>query len=104
MKPSSESQASPSARQIAKRIAAVPSDTAPTTRMRRHEALDGQCTLAAILLARPPRARGLCAVAANAIAALTGGHPSMKIKAENGLARILKAEGIPWVSCYPTSN
>ena len=28
----------------------------------------------------------------------------MKIKAENGLARILKAEGIPWVSCYPTSN
>jgi thiamine pyrophosphate-dependent acetolactate synthase large subunit-like protein len=28
----------------------------------------------------------------------------MKIKAENGLARVLKAEGIPWVSCYPTSN
>jgi thiamine pyrophosphate-dependent acetolactate synthase large subunit-like protein len=28
----------------------------------------------------------------------------MKIKAENGLARILKSEGIPWVSCYPTSN
>jgi acetolactate synthase I/II/III large subunit len=28
----------------------------------------------------------------------------MKIKAENGLARSLKAEGIPWVSCYPTSN
>ena len=28
----------------------------------------------------------------------------MKVKAENGLARILKAEGIPWVSCYPTSN
>ena len=28
----------------------------------------------------------------------------MKIKAENGLARIFKAEGIPWVSCYPTSN
>ena len=27
----------------------------------------------------------------------------MKVKAENGLARILKAEGIPWVSCYPTS-
>src|SRR5215470_1120589 len=104
MKPSSESQASPSARQIAKRIAAVPSDTAPTTRMRRHEELDGQCTLAAILLARPPRARDLCAVAANAIPALTGGHPSMMIKAENGLARILKAEGIPWVSCYPTSN
>jgi acetolactate synthase I/II/III large subunit len=28
----------------------------------------------------------------------------MKVRAENGLARILKAEGIPWVSCYPTSN
>jgi acetolactate synthase-1/2/3 large subunit len=28
----------------------------------------------------------------------------MNVKAENGLARILKAEGIPWVSCYPTSN
>lgn len=27
----------------------------------------------------------------------------MKVKAANGLARILKAEGIPWVSCYPTS-
>jgi len=27
----------------------------------------------------------------------------MKIKAVNGVARILKAEGIPWVSCYPTS-
>ncbi len=27
----------------------------------------------------------------------------MKIKAVNGFARILKAEGIPWVSCYPTS-
>ncbi|HEY2996177.1 MAG TPA: thiamine pyrophosphate-dependent enzyme [Methylomirabilota bacterium] len=27
----------------------------------------------------------------------------MKIQAVNGLARILKAEGIPWVSCYPTS-
>jgi acetolactate synthase-1/2/3 large subunit len=27
----------------------------------------------------------------------------MKIKATNGVARILKAEGIPWVSCYPTS-
>ena len=27
----------------------------------------------------------------------------MKVKAVNGLARILKAEGIPWVSCYPTS-
>ncbi len=28
----------------------------------------------------------------------------MKIKAANGLARILKAEGVPWVSCYPTSH
>jgi len=28
----------------------------------------------------------------------------MNVKAENGLARILKAEGVPWVSCYPTSN
>jgi len=27
----------------------------------------------------------------------------MKVKATNGFARILKAEGIPWVSCYPTS-
>ncbi len=27
----------------------------------------------------------------------------MKVKAMNGLARILKAEGVPWVSCYPTS-
>ena len=27
----------------------------------------------------------------------------MRVKAVNGLARILKAEGIPWVSCYPTS-
>jgi acetolactate synthase-1/2/3 large subunit len=27
----------------------------------------------------------------------------MKVKAANGFARILKAEGIPWVSCYPTS-
>jgi acetolactate synthase-1/2/3 large subunit len=27
----------------------------------------------------------------------------MKVKAVNGLARILKAEGVPWVSCYPTS-
>ena len=26
----------------------------------------------------------------------------MKVKAANGLARILKQEGIPWVSCYPT--
>ena len=28
----------------------------------------------------------------------------MKIKAANGLARILKAEGIPWVSTYPVCN
>ena len=28
----------------------------------------------------------------------------MKIKAANGVARILKAEGIPWVSCYPTNH
>jgi acetolactate synthase-1/2/3 large subunit len=28
----------------------------------------------------------------------------MKIKAANGIARILKAEGVPWVSCYPTSH
>lgn len=28
----------------------------------------------------------------------------MKIKAANGLARILKAEGIPWVSCFPTNH
>lgn len=27
----------------------------------------------------------------------------MKIKAMNGVARILKAEGVPWVSCFPTS-
>ena len=27
----------------------------------------------------------------------------MKVKAVNGFAQILKAEGIPWVSCYPTS-
>jgi acetolactate synthase-1/2/3 large subunit len=27
----------------------------------------------------------------------------MKVKAANGLARILKTEGVPWVSCYPTS-
>src|SRR5688572_1973341 len=27
----------------------------------------------------------------------------MKIKAMNGVARILKAEGVPWISCYPTS-
>ena len=28
----------------------------------------------------------------------------MKIKAANGVARILKTEGVPWVSCYPTSH
>src|SRR5205807_7761460 len=28
---------------------------------------------------------------------------SMKIKAVNGFARTLKSEGVPWVSCYPTS-
>jgi len=27
----------------------------------------------------------------------------MKIKAVNGFARTLKSEGVPWVSCYPTS-
>jgi acetolactate synthase-1/2/3 large subunit len=27
----------------------------------------------------------------------------MKVKAVNGFAQILKSEGIPWVSCYPTS-
>ena len=28
----------------------------------------------------------------------------MKVKAANGFARLLKAEGIPWVSCYPTNH
>ncbi|MBI4290760.1 MAG: hypothetical protein HY661_04690 [Betaproteobacteria bacterium] len=28
----------------------------------------------------------------------------MKVKAANGFARILKVEGIPWVSCYPTNH
>lgn len=28
----------------------------------------------------------------------------MKIKAANGLARILKIEGVPWVSCFPTNH
>src|SRR5687768_2254437 len=28
----------------------------------------------------------------------------MKIKAANGFARILKTEGIPWASCYPTNH
>jgi hypothetical protein len=27
----------------------------------------------------------------------------MKIKAMNGVARILKTEGVNWISCYPTS-
>src|SRR5262245_4163498 len=29
---------------------------------------------------------------------------TMKIKAANGVARILKVEGIPWVSCFPTNH
>jgi len=29
---------------------------------------------------------------------------SMKVKAANGFARILKSEGITWVSCYPTNH
>ena len=28
----------------------------------------------------------------------------MKVKAANGFARLLKAEGIPWVGCYPTNH
>jgi thiamine pyrophosphate-dependent acetolactate synthase large subunit-like protein len=28
----------------------------------------------------------------------------MKVKAAQGLARILKAEGVPWVACYPTNH
>lgn len=28
----------------------------------------------------------------------------MKVKAANGIARILKAEGVPWVSCFPTNH
>lgn len=28
----------------------------------------------------------------------------MKVKAANGVARILKAEGVPWVSCFPTNH
>ncbi|MCC6531696.1 MAG: hypothetical protein IT531_04040 [Burkholderiales bacterium] len=28
----------------------------------------------------------------------------MKIKAANGIARILQTEGVPWVSCYPTNH
>ena len=27
----------------------------------------------------------------------------MNVKAMNGIARILKAEGVDWISCYPTS-
>jgi len=28
----------------------------------------------------------------------------MKVKAANGIARILKTEGVSWISCYPTSH
>src|SRR5215470_477820 len=28
----------------------------------------------------------------------------MKVKAAQGLARILKTEGVPWVACYPTNH
>ena len=28
----------------------------------------------------------------------------MKVKAAQGLARILKSEGVPWVACYPTNH
>jgi acetolactate synthase-1/2/3 large subunit len=28
----------------------------------------------------------------------------VKVKAANGFARILKSEGVPWVSCYPTNH
>jgi acetolactate synthase-1/2/3 large subunit len=28
----------------------------------------------------------------------------MKVKAANGFAKLLKAEGIPWVGCYPTNH
>lgn len=28
----------------------------------------------------------------------------MKVKAANGIARILKTEGVPWVSCFPTNH
>ena len=27
-----------------------------------------------------------------------------KVKAANGLVRCLKAEGVPWVACYPTNH
>src|SRR5262252_1984597 len=33
-----------------------------------------------------------------------GRNTSMKVKAANGFARILKSEGISWVSCYPTNH
>src|SRR5215510_9295587 len=32
------------------------------------------------------------------------GEGLMKVKAAQGLARILKAEGVPWVACYPTNH
>ena len=28
----------------------------------------------------------------------------MQVKAAQGLARILKSEGVPWVACYPTNH
>jgi hypothetical protein len=28
----------------------------------------------------------------------------MKVKTANGLVRALKAEGVPWVACYPTNH
>ena len=28
----------------------------------------------------------------------------MNVKAANGVARILKQEGVKWISCYPTSH
>src|SRR5207244_9924785 len=34
---------------------------------------------------------------------ISPGGGRMKIKAVNGFARTLKSEGVPWVSCYPTS-
>jgi len=32
------------------------------------------------------------------------GERFMKVKAAQGLARILKSEGVPWVACYPTNH
>src|SRR3954451_16215689 len=29
---------------------------------------------------------------------------SMNVQAANGLVRCLKAEGVPWVACYPTNH